>query len=85
MKKYAVKAVKGREFLYSKKDVIELGVRTQKILDRVIGSLNALTQGQFVCKDGEVWRVCDDAYMCEYYAEYKAVVGKSGIKIVQLY
>ena len=84
MTKYAVKAVKGKEFLYSKKDVISLGDRTQKVLDYVINTLNALTQGHFACAENEVWRVCDDAFMCKNYAEYKAVIGKRGFKIVAI-
>ena len=81
MTKYAVKAMKGREFFYSKKDVIELGDRSQKILDCAIDSLNALTEGRFACKDNEVWRVCDDVYVCRDYATWKAIIGKNGFRI----
>jgi len=76
-----VKALKGKEFLYSKHDVIELGNCTKKILDYAIDSLNALTDGRLACKDNEIWRVCDDAFMCKNYAEWKAVIGKKGFKI----
>jgi len=84
MTKYAVKSPKGREFMYSKKNVIELGDRTKKVLDYAIDRLNALTVGDLACKDNEVWRICDDDYMCQHYAVWKAIIGKRGFRLERM-
>ena len=82
MRKYAVKAQKGREYQYSKENIIDLGNnRTQKTLDKVIDVLNQLTQGTFVCNNNEIWRVCDDDFLCANLATYKMVVTKAGFTI----
>jgi hypothetical protein len=81
MKKYAVKAMKGKEFFYSKKDVIELGNRSKEILDYAINALNDLKTGYFACKDNEVWCICDDEYLLRNYATFKAVIGKNGFRV----
>ncbi len=83
---YAVKAVKGKEYLYSKRQVIDLGKRTEKAYQYAIDSMNNLPVGHtFKCKSDEVWRLCDDEYMCKDYAEYKAIIGKTGFKVRPLY
>ena len=78
---YAVKCLKGKEYMYSKELVIELGKRSKKTLEYAIDSLNALKDGKFACKENETWRICDDVYMCKNYAEYKAIIGKNGFRV----
>ena len=85
MSMYAVKSPKGKEFFYSKKIVIDLGNRTKKVLDYAIDALNALSTPHFLsCEPNEVWRLCDDEYMCKGYANYKAVIGKRGFRVTRI-
>ena len=83
MKRYAVKAIKGKEFLQSRKDVIDLGSKSLEIHNKIIKILNDKNPLKNL-NIKECYFIVDFDKMCfsgKDYASYKIIYGKNNLRL----
>ena len=86
MKRYAIKVIKGKEFLQSKNDVIDLGSKSLEIHNKVIKILNDKNPLKNL-NIKECYFIVDFdkmAFSGKDYASYKVIYGKNNIKLKYL-
>ena len=86
MKRYAIKVIKGKEFLQSKNDMIDLGSKSLEIHNKVIKILNDKNPLKNL-NIKECYFIVDFdklAFSGKDHAIYKVIYGKNNIKLKYL-
>jgi hypothetical protein len=83
MKRYAIKVIKGKEFLQSKTDVIDLGSKSLETHKKVINILNDKKPLNNL-KENECYFLVNESDTCfiaSYYATFKVIYGKHNVRL----
>ena len=87
MKRYAIKVLKGKEFIQSKNDIIDLGSKSLETHKKVIDILNTKNPLKNIDKNSIYYLVNEkeSCFSLELHKMYKIIYGKNNLRLKATY